>query len=241
MSWLSRLKNAVNSRRLDEDLTDEMRDHRERRAAALQTKGLNADEARRQADVRFGNLTRLREESRGIRLWAGLEGTLQDLRYAWRGMRKGPAFAATAVLSLALAIGANTAIYSIVDAAILRPLPVPAPKELFRLSWPGISDPGGPAAQERVSFSYPMYLQFAAVSKEAARLTLFSYPQRVEAQGAITEKITEQFVSEDAFEVLGVSPAAGRLLMPKAAQSSCSVMTTGGNASRPTRRSWDEI
>jgi predicted permease len=215
VSWLSRLKNAVRPRRLDADLADEMRDHCERRAAALRAKGLNAEEAQRQADVRFGNVTRLREESRAIRLWAGLEGTLQDVRYAWRGMRKGPAFAATAVLSLALAIGANTAIYSIVDAAILRPLPVPAPNELFRLSSPGISDPGGPAAQERASFSYPMYLQFAAVSKEAARLTLFSDPQHVEAQGATTEKITRQFVSEDAFEVLGVSPAAGRLLMPQ--------------------------
>jgi len=214
MSWLSRLKNAMNSRRLDEDLGEEMHDHRERRAAALRAKGLNAEEARRQAELRFGNVTQLREESRGIRLWAGLEGTLQDVRYAWRGMHKGPAFAATAVLSLALAIGANTAIYSIVDAAILRPLPVAAPNELFRLSWPGVSDSGDPMAQERVSFSYPMYLKFADASKEAARLTLFSYPQRVEAQGATTEKITRQFVSEDAFEVLGVSPAAGRLLMP---------------------------
>ena len=215
MSWLSRLRNAVNPQRLDADLADEMRDHRERRAAALQAKGLPADEARRQADARFGNTTRLREESRGIRLWAGLEGALQDLRYAWRGMRKEPAFAATAVLSLALAIGANTAIYSIVDAAILRPLPVPAPNELFRLSWPGPSDPGGPPSQERVSFSYPKYLQFAAALKPVARLTLFSYPQRVEVQGATVEKITRQFVSEDAFEVLGVGPAAGRLLMPE--------------------------
>jgi putative ABC transport system permease protein len=218
VSWLSRLKNAVNPRRLDEELADEMRDHRQRRAAGLEAKGFDAEEARRQADVHFGNLTRLREESRGMRLWTELEGTLQDLRYAWRGLHKAPAFAATAVLSLALAIGANTAIYSIVDAAILRPLPVPKPNELFRLSWPGTADPGGPASQERTSFSYPMYLEFAAVSKSAARLTLFSFRQRVEAQdpspGAPVEKITRQFVSEDAFEVLGVRPAAGRLFLP---------------------------
>lgn len=119
MSWLSRLRNTVNPRRLDEDLADEMQDHRERRTAALQAQGLPAGEARRRADVRFGNVTRLREESREIRLWAGLDSTLKDVRYAWRGMCNAPAFAATVVLSLALAIGANTAIYAIVDAAIL--------------------------------------------------------------------------------------------------------------------------
>jgi len=84
MSWFSRLKNAVNSRRLEQELADEMRDHRERRAANLEAKGLSAAEARRQAGVRFGNLTRLVEESRGIRLWDGLDSTLKDLRYAGR-------------------------------------------------------------------------------------------------------------------------------------------------------------
>src|SRR5947209_2828536 len=138
MSWLSRLTNALNPRRLDKDLAEEVADHLERRGAALRQKGLSPEQARQQARVRFGNATSLREESRGIRLWAGLEGTLQDVRYAWRGMRKGPVFAATAVLSLALAIGANTAIYSIVDADILRPLPVDHPEQLFKLSLPDL-------------------------------------------------------------------------------------------------------
>jgi hypothetical protein len=194
MSWLSRLRNAINSRGLDEDLAEEMRDHRERRVAALEAKGLPTEEALRQAGLRFGNLTRLQEESRGIRLAASFESTLKDLRYAWRGMRKAPAFAATVVLSLALAIGANTAIYSLVDAAILRSLPVHAPNELFRLSWLGLSDIWSSAAEERVSFSYPMYLRFSELAKPVARLTLFSYPLRVDAQAASAnaapEKIT---------------------------------------------------
>src|SRR3984885_1142480 len=216
MSWLSRLINAVNPRRLDEDLAEEMRDHVERRAAALGKEGLlEAQEARRQAQARFGNTMRVREESRDFRLWGGLEGTLQDIRYACRGMRKGPAFAATAVVSLALAIGANTAVYSIVDAAILRPLPVSKPDELFRLSWPDIEDPGIPAGEEREAFSYPEYLQFAAASKSSARLGLFSSPIRVEAQGtnpgAPIEKINRAFVSGEAFDLLGVPPAVGRL------------------------------
>lgn len=215
MSWLSRLTNALSSRRLDEDLAEEIKDHLERRAAALNESGLSAEEARRQTRARFGNTTRVREESRSIRLSAGLEGTLQDVRYAWRGMRKGPAFATTAVLSLALAIGANTAVYSLVDAAILRPLPVSKPDQLFMLSWPDISDPGTPAGQERDTFSYPEYLQFGAVSQSAARLAFFSWPLQVEAQGpnsdAPLEKLTRQYVSGEAFDVLGVPPAAGRL------------------------------
>ncbi|MGA8598287.1 MAG: ABC transporter permease [Bryobacteraceae bacterium] len=215
MSWLTRLRNAVNSRQLDDDLSEEMRYHLERRVEALKEQGVSAEEARRQVTARFGNITRWREQGRDYRLWAALEGTLQDVRYAWRGMRKGPAFAVTAVLSLALAIGANTAIYSIMDAAMLRPLPVSKPDELFTLTWPDIQDPGSPAGQERVSFSYPEFLQFVAASRGAARLALFSSGDRVEAQGsepgASVEKIDRQFVSGQAFDMLGVPPAVGRL------------------------------
>ena len=189
MSWFSRLKNAVDSRRLEQELADEMRDHRERRAARLEAKGLSAAEARRQAELRFGSVTRIQEESRGIRLAAGLESTLKDLRYAGRAMRRSPAFSLTVVLSLGLAIGANTAIYSIVDAAILRPLPVYAPQELFRLSWMGPAEPGGPPAQERVSFSYPIYLQFAEVAKPVARLTQITDPGIIAALRGIKARM----------------------------------------------------
>ena len=121
----------------------------------------------RQASRRFGNLTQLREQSRDFRLSATLETTFQDLRYALRGMRKSPAFAITAILSLALAIGANTAIYSIVDAALLRPLPVPEPDRLFTLATPGIQEPGrAEPPGERTAFNYPLYQQFPRRRRE---------------------------------------------------------------------------
>ncbi|HMF79018.1 MAG TPA: ABC transporter permease, partial [Bryobacteraceae bacterium] len=215
MSWLSRLRNALRPQRLDEELADEMRDHMERRAARLCAEGWEPDEARRQAQISFGNVTKLREQSREMRLWAALESMLQDTRYAWRGLRKGPAFAVTAVLSLGLAIGANTAIYSIVDAAMLRPLPVPEPERLVTLAAPSIDQPGSKKAEERESFSYPVYEQFRAAAGDSAHLILVGYPNRVEAQGqkpgAPVEKVTREFVSGDAFATLRVPPAVGRL------------------------------
>ncbi|HEY1947711.1 MAG TPA: ABC transporter permease [Bryobacteraceae bacterium] len=215
MSWFSRLRNAVRPRQLDEDLADEMRDHVERRADALRAAGCTPNEARRQAAIGFGNFTKLREQSRDVRLWAGLESMLQDVRYAWRGMRKNPAFAVTAVLSLGLAIGANTAIYSVVDAAILRPLPVPEPERLFTLGWPGIEEPGSETSPERDVFGYSLYQQLRVAAGDSARLALFSYPNRIAAQGpnpnAPVERIIRQFVSGDAFAILQVPPALGRV------------------------------
>jgi predicted permease len=218
MSWVSRLRNAVRPKRLDTELLDEMSDHLERRAAALREKGLPAAEAQRQASIRFGNVTQLRERSREIRLSAIVETTFQDIRYAWRGMHKSPAFAATAILSLALAIGANTAIYSIVDAAMLRPLPVPEPDRLFTLATPQIEETAVESSGERESFSYPLYQQLRAAAGTSARLALFSSsgvggPIEVQVPDAAApiEKAVRYFASGDAFEILRVPPALGRV------------------------------
>ena len=204
MSWLSKLKNAVYPRRLDDELADEMRDHLERRAEELEGRGLDAREARRQAALRFGNVTGVREMSRDLRLWAGLAGTLQDARYAWRGLLHNPVFAVTAVISLSLAIGANTAIYSIVEAAMLRPLPVAQPERLITL-----------ALGDDELFSYPRYDELRAAAGDSARLALLGAADRVEAKAwdddAPYEEVMEQYCSANTFEVLGVAPAVGSL------------------------------
>ncbi|HEY1495930.1 MAG TPA: ABC transporter permease [Candidatus Solibacter sp.] len=204
MSWLSRLKNAVYPRRLDDELAEEMRDHLERRAEELQALGLEEREARRQAVLRFGNVTGVRERSRELRLWAGLAGTLQDARYAWRGLLRNPVFAVTAVISLSLAIGANTAIYSIVEAAMLRPLPVAQPERLITL-----------ARGDDDLFSYPRYEELRAAAGDSARLALLGAADRVDAKAwdddAPYEEVMEQYCSANTFDVLGVAPALGSL------------------------------
>jgi predicted permease len=215
VSWLSKLVNALQSRNRDDNLRAEMAGHLELRAASLREQGLTDEEARREATRRFGNLTQLHEQSREIKLATLLETTFNDLRYALRGMRKSPAFAVTAILSLALAIGANTAIYSIVDAALLRPLPVPEPDRLVTLVNPDILASGEAPSGGRVTFSYPLYEQFRAAAGDAARLMLFSPGSQIEARipnkDAPVEKSIGQFVSGEAFNILGIRPVLGRV------------------------------
>lgn len=213
MSWFSRLKHAFRPQRLDAELDEEMRDHLERRATALQSRGFGSEGAKRQASLRFGNRTKLQEQSREIRLWAALESAWQDIRYAWRGMHKTPAFTITAVLSLSLAIGANTAIYSIVSAAMLRPLPVYKPDQLFTLAMARILQAGEELSGELETWSYPDYQSLRAAAGTSARFALFSYPQRAEARRNDAtrsfRKVTTQLISADAFDLLGVTPALG--------------------------------
>jgi hypothetical protein len=219
MSWLSRLKNVFHPAALEQEIADEMRDHLERRAADFRQRGISEDEAARQAAWRFGNAMLRREESREIRSWVALDSVLQDLRYGLRLMLRDWGYAATAVLSLALAIGANTAIFSIVDAAMLRPLPVPHPEELIQLTHPQLTDPGETATRENDSFSYPLYLALRSAAGNMAHFGLVSYPNRREARipDAVSplEHLMMQYVSGDAFEILGVRPVLGRLFSPE--------------------------
>jgi ABC-type antimicrobial peptide transport system permease subunit len=199
MSWLSRLKNTLRPNRLDEDLEEEIREHLELRTEQYRGRGLEPQAAAEQANALFGNTTLIREQSREFRLSAWLDATIQDVRYAWRGMLKNKGFAATAVLSLGLAIGANTAIYSIIDAAILRPLPLPEAGRLFTLG-------------EGDAFSFPVYDQF----RSTAPLAAFASVDNVEVQQGVEvtapyEKVNQQLVSGDSFDILKVHPTAGRL------------------------------
>ncbi|MEP6915748.1 MAG: ABC transporter permease [Acidobacteriota bacterium] len=213
MSWFSRLKHTLNPAPLDESLDDEIRDHLEHRAATFRAEGLSTADAERRARLAFGPVIRVREESREVRSSPSVESAIQDLRYAWRGLRGSPAFTLTALLSLGLAIGATTAIYAIVDAAMLRPLPLPAPEQLFALAAPSL-DPSQNRG-ETDSFSYPLYIGLRSAAGRAADLALVSGIGLVEAQvgdrTAPVERVLQQYLSGEAFEMLRVPPYFGQV------------------------------
>jgi predicted permease len=216
MSWWSRLTNAINPRTLDASLEDEIQDHLERHAAALRAQGVSPGEARRRAAIAFGSATRIREQSREIRLWATLESALQDVRYACRTMRKSPTFTLTAIVSLSLAIGATSAISAILDAAMLRPLAVPDARRVFALVAPVLADSGATAhAPETETFSYPLFLQLRAAAGDAARLAAVGPLDRADVHGveptSAISRVRQQFIAGEAFETLRVAPALGRL------------------------------
>src|ERR1051325_5123932 len=118
----------------DQQIDDELRSHIEMRADELERQGLGSTEARRQAELAFGNRTVLRERTRDADILIWLESAMHDLRFALRTMRKAPVVTLVAVASLALGIGANTAIFSLMDAVLWKSLPVERPEELVTFS-----------------------------------------------------------------------------------------------------------
>ena len=119
--------------RLEAQLEAELRDHVERQTADYVRSGLSEAEARRRARIELGGVEQVKEECRDARGTRLLEDLGQDLSYGVRVLRRSPAFALVAILSLALGIGANTAIYTLVDSLVLRSLPVRDPVRLVRL------------------------------------------------------------------------------------------------------------
>ncbi len=224
MSWFSRLRNAVRSERLNREIDDELRYHIEARTDDLIGRGMAPEEAARQAQRRFGNNLLLRESSRDAKLLTWLESLLQDTRFGLRVLRKHAAVTIAAVLSLSLAIGACTAAFTLIDALILRPLPVADPGSLVALSSPG-SGSGNP----NEFFSYRLYGNFRRAGREQLDLFGLQYGGPLTAvvfadAGGQEENVRAEWLSGDAFTILGIRPAYGRLLTPSDDQPS------GGNS-----------
>ncbi len=219
MNWpgefARRLKMLFRRQEFDANLEEEMRLHQQLRREQMIESGMAADAARSAAQRKFGNPTLLKEKSHMSWGWDWLEDFFEDVRYGLRSMLRSPALTAVALLSLALGIGANTAIFSFLDAVMLRSLPVKDPSQLVVLGEAdedGMTDRYGSATL----YSYPFYRQMQqknVVFSDVA--AIFSFLNRVHGTIDGREEVEEmyvQLVSGTYFPVLGVQPALGRAL-----------------------------
>jgi predicted permease len=210
------LKLLVNRQHHLDDLEAEMRLHRELRAALLAEQGFNSEEAALASGRRFGNTTLLKEDSHNMLTWRPLEDLLKDLRYSFRSLLANPLFAFVAILTLALGIGANTAIFSVINAVLLRGLPVSHPEQLVYLHVePGQPDGAGNTGNGNSSFSEYVFEQLRtqrhAFSALAAYVPLGENKIAIRV-GPLPEEASAEMVSGDFFSGLGVSASCGRTL-----------------------------
>ena len=202
----SRIQSLLHGRRDEDRLSEEISAHLDFLASDYQRRGMSPADARQAARREFGGAAQIQEVHRGLRGLPLLDTLAQDLRYAARQLRDNPGFAAAAVVTLALGIGANTAIFRVLDAVVLRSLPVPHAEQLVMVSaYRGDANTG---------FSYPLFHEFAARQQVLAGIAaMCDLP--VESfelsDGQPLDNVTARLVSGGYFSTLGVSPRLGRL------------------------------
>jgi putative ABC transport system permease protein len=205
MSILRRITNLFHRSKLDQDIDAELRAHVEMRTADNITAGMSPQEARRQAVLRFGSRAAMKERVIAADAHMFLDSLWQDLHYAFRMLRKSPGFTAVAVLTLALGIGANTAIFSLVKTMLLQPLPVRAENRLvviwidnLKNGWSRI----GPSGQD--------YLDWKAQQKSFEDLYLFEHGSGTITGAGEPEQVAGLRVTTNFGDFFGIKPVLGR-------------------------------
>jgi predicted permease len=196
-------------RRRYEELSESIREHLEEKIAALMDDGMTREEAEHSARREFGNVTLIEERSREVWQWPTLESLWADTKYAWRRLSKTPGFTIIALLTLALGTGANTGIFTLLDAVLLKSLPVPNPEQLFIVKQDN-------HLADKSRFPYLFFDHVRRQLPDAASIAAMSWPDDfyvslAEAQPQLTEG---QLVSGNYFQVFETYPVLGRLLTP---------------------------
>ena len=212
MAWYHRLLNVLRSDRLSADIQREMDFHLTERADEFRASGFSERDATYEARRRFGNRSLLGERTREADLMSWLDSAMGDVRYALRTLRHAPLFAIVAVGSIALGVGATTAVFTLIDAVALRSLPVPHPNELLQLA---IAEAGKGGLIRGVNnnqyFSNPLWEQVRDRSHGFAALTAYADVRFNLSNSGEARYATGVLASGDYFKVFGVTPAIGRL------------------------------
>src|SRR5205807_2570083 len=213
MDWLRelarRLRMLIHRRQFDAELEEEMRLHLELRQHEQLQSGMTEGDGRAAARRRFGNTTYLKQESYIAWGWEWFENLAQDARYGLRMLRKSPGFSAVAVLTIALGIGATTAIFSVVDATLLHPLPYPQSEQLVSIR----ADLPGVGAQD-IGMSQPEWqdLQRSGIFENVSPTW---FDENNLTGSTLPERVRILLVAPNYFTLLGVKPQLGRTFNPE--------------------------
>jgi predicted permease len=220
MNWLINLatgcKSLFRKQEVERELEEELENFLESSAANKQKLGMTTEQARRAALKEMGSRNSIKHQVWSSRWESAFESFVKDIRFGVRGLANSPGFTAVALLSLALGIGANTSIFTLLNAVMFRSLPVHEPQQLFLFGkgrWVGST--GGLPNRSWELFSYPFYRAFAAQTPSFSGVTAVSSIQmgsHISINGGSVEHIHIDLVSGSYFSVFGVSPALGRLI-----------------------------
>ena len=199
MTWWARL---LNRRRLERELDAELRDHYQRQVTAFLAAGMSESEARRRARLALGGEDQIKEQCRDARGTRWVETIVQDVRYASRVLAKAPVFTGIAVLSLALGIGANSAIFTLLNGVLLRTLPVREPERLVLLKGGSWTNPIWEEIRRRQTTLFDGAAAWGDVSFDLA-------------SGGPSQRVQGLWVSGGFFDVLGVPTVLGRTFGPE--------------------------
>ena len=202
------LRRLLDRRRLERDLAEEIRQHLDEKVDELVAGGLSREQAVHLAHREFGNDTLLEERGRDVWRWHLVEDAWADLRYAWRQWQRAPAFAIATLVTLALGIGANTFVFSVVNAVVLRPLPFPAADRLVSVQ--SIDR----RSQSPDGLSYPNFFDFRRNTRTLAHIASYRSADFTLTGRGLPVHLRGQIVSWEFFQTLDVNPALGRAFVP---------------------------
>ena len=205
MSWLLRI---FAGRREERELAEELQQHLAERVEALVDQGVARPEAERTAQRELGNVLLIQERGRDVWRWALLEDSYADLRYALRQLSRAPLFAIATIVTLGLGIGANTAVFSLMNAVLLRPLPFPEPERLVAVR--SIDRRDG----HLTNLSYPTFFDFRGKSRVFEHIVCYRDEAFTLTGRGHPLQVTGAIVSWDLLPLLGVQPALGRGFLP---------------------------